>query len=1407
MKARSMFRLLSRIKLQLLLAVALAIPPIAMAGTASAEPDSSGTFSGTLLASCEYKSDIENGDVTASCPDAISIGANELNAFAGVLKFDLSGFDGTVLEADLKLYVTANNADEEASPELTIYQHDGNWTEPTTLEAAWPSYGSGLHARAVAVTEKDGAWMTFNIASLVRDSINKGQTELVLVLANMRWDAGGQRIFQFTSSGTNSPQLDISYTTSPVQLPAPHARIAAGDGFTLSLQDDGTVKAYGWINGSKIEVPDNLTGVQSVYASNACGYAIKTDGSVAALGDGCTVPAEVPNSNVVGLVLDGSAPAVLKNDGTIINWGSGQYKMPEEWETIYGPFKSVTGGYNHAAALTWDGDVVSWGSASMGATSVPEDLPETAAIASGINHTLGLLKDGSVRLWGYWSLERPPADLPKAVAIGANDNYSVVVTRDGAVVVWGDGERLQPPAGLSGVVAVAAGRSHIVALKSDGTLVGWGNNQHGETVTPAPSVKGLSWSAGSEIGTTKAIIADESLNDENYGELTLKYRIGAAGSVRHPYVGEDPADLGYDTELHAGDELTVPAGQHVYVMAEYEEKDEEDSAAVGVRKVAYWSDADPIVAKAPPEAPSVTADDAANTIAGLTTAMEFQVDDGAYVRYVGTNAPDLSGTHTVKVRVAADPATGTPAGAAATLSFTTNPPAPAAPSVSADDAVNTIAGLTTAMEFQVDDGTYVKYNGTNAPDLTGTHTVKVRVAADPATGTPAGAAATLSFTTNPPAPAAPSVTADDAANAIAGLTTAMEFQIDGGAYVKYDGTNAPVLSGTHTVKVRVAADLATGTPAGAAATLSFTTNPPAPEAPIVSADDAANTIIGLTTAMEFQVDGGAYVKYDGTNAPDLSGTRMVKVRVAADPATGTPAGAAATLSFTTNPPAPEAPIVSADDAVNTIAGLTTAMEFQVDDGTYVKYNGTNAPDLTGTHTVKVRVAADPATGTPAGAAATLSFTTPSTYVPPTSTPSAPKSQGVDVLVNGKAENIGAATTSTRSNQTVTTVIVDERMLEQKLAAEGQKAVLTIPVNKKSDVVVGELSGRMIQGMEQKQAIIEIKTDHATYTIPTRQINISAISEQLGKTIGLQDITIQIEVAAPNEDTVKRVESSAKNGDFSIIVPPVEFTIRAVSGDQTIELTRFEAYVERTIAIPDGVDPSKITTGIVVEPDGTVRHVPTQIVMIGTQYFAKINSLTNSTYSLVYNPVAFDDVDRHWAKTEVNDMGSRMVVNGTGNGLFNPDQAITRAEFAAIMVRGLGLKLAEGATAFSDVKPTDWFGGAIQTLYQYKLIDGFEDGTFRPADTITREQAMKIMAQAMVLTDLESKLSLEGSAEPLKPFADGNTTAEWAKAGVADVIQAGIIKGRSGSTLAPKANITRAEVAVMIRKLLQSSGLI
>ncbi|TBL79469.1 S-layer homology domain-containing protein [Paenibacillus thalictri] len=415
--------------------------------------------------------------------------------------------------------------------------------------------------------------------------------------------------------------------------------------------------------------------------------------------------------------------------------------------------------------------------------------------------------------------------------------------------------------------------------------------------------------------------------------------------------------------------------------------------------------------------------------------------------------------------------------------------------------------------------------------------------------------------------------------------------------------------------------------------------------------------------------------------------------------------------------------------------------------------------------------------------------------------------GAEVLVNGKVEQAGTVVTDNLNGQAVTTIIVDSVKLEQLLAAEGQGAVITIPVQTQSAVVIGELNGQMIKNMEGQQAVVEIRTDTAAYTLPAKQINIDSVSGSLGRNVELQDIKVKIEIAKPKEEIVHIVQQAASNGNFTLVVPALEFSVRATYGDQTVEISKFNAFVERTIAIPDGVDPSKITTAIVVDSDGTVRHVPTKLVRIDGRYFAKINSLTNSTYSVIWHPVVFSDTEVHWAKEAVNDMGSRMIVNGFEDGTFMPDRNMTRAEFVASVIRGLGLKMESGQSRFSDVKTGDWYKDAVQTASAYALINGLEDGIFRPNDSITREQAMIIIARAMKISGLTDKLHRQDTNEKIRMFADADEIAAWAKTDVFETFLAGVVSGRSDKMLAPKANVTRAEVAVMIRNLLRISDLI
>lgn len=421
--------------------------------------------------------------------------------------------------------------------------------------------------------------------------------------------------------------------------------------------------------------------------------------------------------------------------------------------------------------------------------------------------------------------------------------------------------------------------------------------------------------------------------------------------------------------------------------------------------------------------------------------------------------------------------------------------------------------------------------------------------------------------------------------------------------------------------------------------------------------------------------------------------------------------------------------------------------------------------------------------------------------------SAPSDGSAPVIVNGESQNAGTASDSNEGGQTVTTVTVDSGKLEKILETKGYNATVIIPVATGSDVAVGVLTGQMVKNMESLGTTIEVQAGSTTYTLPSSEINIDAISEQLGHNVALADIKVQIEISKPSSDTIKVVESAEVNGKFTLVVPAVEFTISCTYNGKTVEVSNFNAFVERTIAIPDGVNPNKITTGVVINPDGTVRHVPTKIIVIDGKYYAKINSLTNSTYAVVWNPIAFKDVKQHWAKDAINDMGSRMVISGVGNNMFEPEREITRAEFAAIVVRSLGLEPGTGDNAFTDVISADWYGKYIETAYAYGIISGYDKEQFRPMERITREQAMTMIARAMKIIGLNVELKTDEADKLFAEFGDSQLTAAWSKESVAACVKADIVSGKSSKTLAPKDEITRAEVAEIVKRLLQKSGLI
>ncbi|WP_340399694.1 S-layer homology domain-containing protein [Paenibacillus sp. FSL H8-0079] len=625
-------------------------------------------------------------------------------------------------------------------------------------------------------------------------------------------------------------------------------------------------------------------------------------------------------------------------------------------------------------------------------------------------------------------------------------------------------------------------------------------------------------------------------------------------------------------------------------------------------------------------------------------------------------------------------------------------------------------------------------------------------------------------------PAAPNVTADDQNNTIIGLDTTMEYQIDNGAFVHFNGSNTPDLSGEHTVKVRVAAS--GSVPAGTEKTLHFTANL-ATDLIVVAVDPSGSTNDGktlITVTPAIQAIGHRFVYKN-------FGTGNINVPAIGDVATDYE-------NWTNN------------GLINAANGDKIAVAEVDAEGKIVKFGWTSSvvtnEPAPGTNNPDVPVVSPPSGGN--------NTTNPTTNNGNNSNTNA-SDEDVIIIVNGKTENAGKMKTTEANGVKTTVLIVDPVKLQAKLDAEGPRAIVTIPVKSSSNVIVGELNGQSVKNMERLSATLVLQTDQASYTLPASEINIDAFAESLGNGLKLEDIVVRITIAK-SSDTMNQVAvNAAAQGDFTLVASPVDFTVTGQYNGQTTEITKFNAYVERRIALSPEIDPNKITTGIVVEPDGTVRHVPTKVVVDQGTFYAEINSLTNSTYGIIWNPLTFADVEKHWAKDAVNEMGSRMVIQGVNDTTFNPNKAITRAEFAAIIVRGLGLKLGEGTQPFRDVTTNDWYSSAVQTAASYELINGFEDGTFRPNDTITREQAMTLIARAMKLTGLADQYATLDANEILSTFKDSANAGNWAKDNIALTAKAGLISGRSDGNLAAKANVTRAEVATLIHRLLSKSDLI
>lgn len=357
--------------------------------------------------------------------------------------------------------------------------------------------------------------------------------------------------------------------------------------------------------------------------------------------------------------------------------------------------------------------------------------------------------------------------------------------------------------------------------------------------------------------------------------------------------------------------------------------------------------------------------------------------------------------------------------------------------------------------------------------------------------------------------------------------------------------------------------------------------------------------------------------------------------------------------------------------------------------------------------------------------------------------------------------------------------ISDSEVTKQLNAGNKAITITVPAGTKTI----NISVRTYNKIAAAGKDLVINTDKVSFEIPDGAFAVSGTSGQITLKVGeLSDTAAK--------DVTDKLDSNAelvgKVFDITSSPAPKEEVLVTISYDEEdlsgIDEDLLDVYWYNE------------TTGTWVAMNGTVDQGDNTIEF-STTHFSKYAVLSYQ------ETVTFTDIKNHWAKADIELMVSTGVVKGISATEFAPNDPITRAQFAALVVRALGLEADTGyALSFSDVGKAQWYYGEVAAAFKAGIVKGTGDTTFAPNANITREEMAVMISRAMAVAGEEIDLTDAQVQEKLAKFKDAANIASWAQADVAKAVEFGIITGRTDDTFVAKANATRAESTVMIKRM-------
>ncbi|MDQ1911627.1 S-layer homology domain-containing protein [Paenibacillus sp. GD4] len=344
---------------------------------------------------------------------------------------------------------------------------------------------------------------------------------------------------------------------------------------------------------------------------------------------------------------------------------------------------------------------------------------------------------------------------------------------------------------------------------------------------------------------------------------------------------------------------------------------------------------------------------------------------------------------------------------------------------------------------------------------------------------------------------------------------------------------------------------------------------------------------------------------------------------------------------------------------------------------------------------------------------------------------------------------------------------------------------------------------LVEAAKKSDAAVTIVSDKGTYTLPLSVLKLDALAKSLG--VDVKDLTVSVSITVLSGDAATGVSSAVSTAGATSVADAVDFAVTVTGKDGKAASVDFgKTYVSRSLNATKALD-SKKATGVLYNPETKkLSFVPTTFETKDGKTVATLKRNGNSIYTVVEVNKSFSDLANHWSKADVELLANKLVVEGVAEGKFDAERSITRAEFAALVVRSLGLTEVSGNGNFKDVSAGAWYASTVATAVNAGIINGYEDNTFRPDATITREELAAMVIRALSYAGVASEVS--NPQDVLKKFKDANDIV-WAQKELAAAVNAKIINGLTDDKISSSSQATRAQAATMLKRFLDLADFI